>query len=76
MPLKIVRNDLTKMQVDAIVNPANGAPIYSYGLDTAVYKEAGEADLLEARREIGYMEEGDVAITPGFRLPVGRCYNH
>lgn len=69
MPLKIVRNDLTKMQVDAIVNPANGAPIYSYGLDTAVYKEAGEADLLEARREIGYLEEGDVAITPGFRLP-------
>lgn len=29
MPFKIVRNDLTKMQVDVIVNPANKAPIYS-----------------------------------------------
>ena len=42
MPFKIVRNDLTKMQVDAIVNTANEAPIYSTGTDTAVYKAAGK----------------------------------
>lgn len=38
MPLKIVRNDITKMQVDAIVNTANSEPIYSTGVDTAVYE--------------------------------------
>lgn len=69
MPFKIVRNDITKMQVDAIVNTANTAPIYSCGVDTAVYKAAGEEELLQARRKIGYLDEGEVAITPGFRLP-------
>lgn len=69
MPFKIVRNDLTKMQVDAIVNTANEAPIYSTGTDTAVYKAAGEEELLAERKKIGYMEEGEAAITPGFKLP-------
>ena len=69
MPLKIVRNDLTKMQADAIVNTANPKPKYSTGTDTAVYRAAGEAELLEARKKIGYLEEGDAAITPGFSLP-------
>lgn len=81
MPFKVVRSDLTKMQVDVIVNTANAAPIYSSGTDTAVYKAAGEIELLEAREKIGYMEEGEVAITPGFNLPakyiihaVSPCY--
>lgn len=69
MPFKIVRNDITKMQVDAIVNTANTDPIYAAGTDIAVYKAAGESLLLAAREKIGSMEEGDVAITPGFRLP-------
>lgn len=69
MPFKIVRNDITKMQVDAIVNTANEAPIYDSGTDTAVYKAAGEEELLAARRRIGFMDEGEVAITPGFKLP-------
>jgi len=75
MPLKIVRNDLTKMQVDVIVNTANPEPRYSHGTDTAVYKEAGEEELLEARRKIGYLEEGQAAITPGFKLPA-KYINH
>ena len=81
MPFKIVRNDLTKMEVDIIVNTANEAPIYSTGTDTAVYKAAGEEELLAARKKIGFMEEGEVAITPGFKLPakyiihaVSPCY--
>ena len=81
MPFKIVRNDLTKMRVDAIVNTANEAPTYSTGTDTAVYKAAGEEELLKERRKIGFMEEGEVAITPGFKLPakyiihaVSPCY--
>lgn len=68
MPLKIIRNDLTKMQVDAIVNTANEAPTYSTGVDMAVYLAAGAEQLLEARKEIGYLSEGEVAITPGFQL--------
>ena len=69
MPFKIVRNDITRMHVDAIVNTANAAPQYSYGVDTAVYKAAGEELLLAERKKIGWMKEGEVAITPGFQLP-------
>ena len=68
MPLKIVRNDITRMKVDAIVNTANERPLYASGIDAAVYHVAGEEQLLEARKKIGYMKEGDAAITPGFRL--------
>ena len=38
-------------------------------MDTAIYRAAGEWELLAARRKIGYLEEGEVAITPGFQLP-------
>ena len=81
MPLKIVRNDITKMEVDVIVNTANEAPQYSTGVDTAVYHAAGEEELLAERKKIGWMKEGDVALTPGFKLPakyiihaVSPCY--
>lgn len=69
MPLKILRNDITRMQVDAIVNTANAEPIYSSGVDTAVYRAAGVEELLTERRRIGSLQEGEAAITPGFRLP-------
>ena len=81
MPLKIVRNDITKMKVDVIVNTANEAPQYSTGVDTAVYHAAGVEELLAERKKIGWMKEGDVALTPGFKLPakyiihaVSPCY--
>lgn len=81
MPFKIVRNDITKMHVDAIVNTANEAPQYSSGVDTAVYHAAGEGELLAERKKIGWMKKGDVAITSGFKLPakyiihaVSPCY--
>ena len=48
MPFKIVRNDITKMHVDVIVNTANEAPMYGDGVDTAVYHAAGEEELLAA----------------------------
>lgn len=69
MPLKFIRNDITKMQVDAIVNTANPEPTYGAGVDAAVYMAAGVAELLAARNKIGRLSEGDVAITPGFKLP-------
>lgn len=69
MPFKIVRNDITRMEVDAIVNTANMEPIYSSGTDMAIYMVAGEKELLVERRKIGRLEAGEVAITSGFRLP-------
>ena len=69
MPFKIVRNDITRMEVDAIVNTANMEPIYSSGTDMAIYMAAGEKELLVERRKIGRLEAGEVAITSGFRLP-------
>lgn len=81
MPFKIVRNDITKMQVDAIVNTANEAPVYSSGTDTAVYEAAGVDALLADRKRIGFIDEGEAAITSGFNLPakyiihaVSPCY--
>jgi len=69
MPFKIIRNDITKMRVDAIVNTANAEPVFESGTDRAVYLAAGPDKLLKARRKIGVLEEGDTAITPGFQLP-------
>ena len=69
MPFRIVRNDITKMQVDAIVNTANKMPVFSYGTDLAVYEAAGAEELLAARQKIGELSEGQAAVTPGFKLP-------
>ncbi len=69
MPFQIVRNDITKMHVDAIVNTANPLPGYGEGIDTAVYEAAGEKELLAARQEIGVIESGHSVITAGYNLP-------
>lgn len=67
MPLEIVRNDITKMQVDAIVNTANPRPIVGGGVDRAIHKVAG-TELLDARKKIGDIATGKVAITSAFNL--------
>lgn len=67
MPFDIVRNDITNMQVDAIVNAASRLPRVGAGVDSAVHKKAGPS-LLAARKEIGYIRPGTAAITPGFGL--------
>ncbi len=70
MPFKIVRNDITKMETEAIVNTANEAPTVGSGCDYAIYKAAGFTQLLAYRRKkIGRVPEGEVFITPGFSLP-------
>ena len=51
MALKIIRNDITKMQVDAILYTANKKPIYSAGVDSAIYKAAGEDKLLKKDKD-------------------------
>ena len=67
MPLEIVRNDITKMQVDAIVNTANPRPIVGGGVDRAIHKAAG-TELLDARKKIGDIATGKAAITSAFNL--------
>ncbi len=69
MPFQIVRNDITKMHVDAIVNTANPMPGYAAGIDTAVYEAAGVKELLAKRHEIGAIECGQSVITDGYKLP-------
>lgn len=71
MPFQIVRNDITQMHVDAIVNTANPMPGYGSGLDCAVYEAAGAEALLARRHEIGPIEPGCSVITDGYNLPAG-----
>lgn len=68
MPFQIIRNDITKVKVDAIVNTANPKPIIGGGTDSAIYKAAGEDALLAERMKIGEIKRGSVAITPAFKL--------
>ena len=69
MPFQIVRNDITKMHVDAIVNTANPMPGYGAGIDSAVYEAAGKDKLLAKRHEIGAIDRGTSVITDGYNLP-------
>ncbi len=69
MPLKIIRDDITKVKADAIVNTANPYPRYAAGTDRAVYETAGADQLLAQRKRIGIISEGQVAVTDAFALP-------
>ena len=67
MPFEIVRNDITKMCVDTIVNTANPRPVIGLGTDSQIHKKAGP-ELLIARQKIGRIEAGSAAITPAYKL--------
>ncbi|MBQ7266432.1 MAG: macro domain-containing protein [Firmicutes bacterium] len=68
MPFSIVRNDITKVKADIIVNTANPKPIIGGGTDRAVYVAAGEERLLEERKKIGEILQGEAVYTPAFDL--------
>ena len=68
MPFQIIRNDITKVAADAIVNTANPRPVVGSGTDWAVHDAAGP-ELLAARKEIGEIAAGCSAATPAFALP-------
>ncbi|WP_026508331.1 macro domain-containing protein [Butyrivibrio sp. MC2013] len=68
MPFQIIRNDITKVKADAIVNTANPMVLVGSGVDEAIYNAAGRDRLLAARKKIGPIKRGDVAITPAFGL--------
>ena len=67
MPFEIIRNDITAMHVDAIVNSANPRPVIGLGTDSMIHEKAGP-QLLQARQQIGTIPMGQAAITPAFNL--------
>lgn len=69
MPLTIVRQDITKMNVDAIVNAANTDLQMGGGVCGAIFRAAGERELQAACNQAAPIKTGEAAITPGFGLP-------
>ena len=68
MSFNIIRNDITKVSADAIVNTANPKPVYAGGTDSAIYAAAGAEALLKEREKIGDIEVGQSAVTSAFGL--------
>lgn len=69
MPFAIVRQDITKMKVDAIVNAANTVLRMGGGVCGAIFKAAGATELQAACDKLAPIQNGDAVITPGFGLP-------
>jgi O-acetyl-ADP-ribose deacetylase (regulator of RNase III) len=69
MPFTIVRQDITKLKVDAIVNAANTDLAMGGGVCGAIFKAAGAAELQAACDKLSPIKTGEAVITPGFGLP-------
>ena len=69
MPFLMIRNDITKVTADAIVNPANRNLLQGSGTSRAIYQAAGEQELTVACEAVGHCEPGRAVCTPAFGLP-------
>lgn len=69
MPFLMLRNDITKVTADAIVNPENQNLLQGSGTSRAIYQAAGEQELTAACEAIGHCEPGKAVCTPAFGLP-------
>lgn len=65
---QIIRDDITKIKAEAIVNTANPAVKVGPGVDTAIYNAAGRDWLIKERAKIGDLAVGEVAVTPAGNL--------
>ena len=68
MPFQIVRNDITKMKTDVIVNAANTKLKYGSGVCGAVFNAAGKAELIAECSKIGHCDVGAAVVTNGYNL--------
>lgn len=69
MPLEIIRQDITKLRSDAIVNAANAGLEQGGGVCGAIFAAAGAREMRQACAAIGHCPLGKAVITPGFALP-------
>jgi len=69
MPLRIIRNDITRLHVDAIVNAANTSLEMGGGVCGAIFYAAGPDKLQDACDALAPIKTGEAVITPGFNLP-------
>ena len=62
MSFKVVRNDITEVEADVIVNPANPLPKIGGGSEFSIYEKAGKEKLLAERMKIGEIAPGEIAL--------------
>ena len=68
MPFKIIRDDITRLDTDAIVNAANNRLLAGGGVCGAIFSVAGAEELQRECNKIGYCKIGEAVITKGYNL--------